>query len=166
MVVSQSDCTKSELSKNNLNLTGRIQMNKNQDYLQSMIDGKLPVPPIADLIGIRLTNIANGSVTMEMDASEKHWNPMKTLHGGVLCDIADAAMGTSFFTTLDEGESYTTVDLSIKFLSPVIKGKIIAHGYVVRRGRHLGYMECELRDVNDNLVAKASSSCIIIKGTM
>jgi uncharacterized protein (TIGR00369 family) len=138
-------------------------MNKNQELLQAMIDGKLPVPPIADLIGIRLTNIGEGAVTMEMDASKKHWNPMKTLHGGVLCDIADAAMGTSFFTTLDEGERYTTVDLSVKFLSSVVEGKIIAHAYVVRRGRHLGYMECELRDADGALVAKANSSCMIIK---
>ena len=129
-----------------------------------MIDGKLPVAPIVDLIGIHPTKVEDGSVTMEMEASKKHWNPLETVHGGVLCDIADAAMGASFFTTLTEGESYTTVDLSIKFLSPVIKGKIIAHGYVVRRGKHLGFMECELRDVNDNLVAKASSSCMVLKG--
>jgi uncharacterized protein (TIGR00369 family) len=141
-------------------------MNTNQELLQAMIDGKFPVPPIADLIGIWLTNIGEGTVTMEMEAGKKHWNPMKTLHGGVPCDIADPAMGISFFTTLDEGESYTTVDLSIKFLSPVVEGKIIAHAYVVKRCRHLDYMECELQNADSTLIAKANSSCIIINSNL
>jgi len=135
-------------------------MNKHQQTLQAVMEGKLPLPPIAELIGIRLTGFEDGSVSMEMEASKKHWNPMKTLHGGVLCDIADAAMGTAFFTTLADGESYTTVDLSIKFLSPVIEGKVTAQAHVVKRGHHLGYMECELRDAKGELIAKANSTCI------
>jgi len=136
-------------------------MNKNQQILQAAMEGKVPLPPIAELIGIRLTNFGDGSVTMEMEASKKHWNPMKTLHGGVLCDIADAAMGTAFFTTLGDGESYTTVDLDIRFISPVIEGKVTADAHVVKRGHLLGYMECELRDAKGELVAKANSNCIV-----
>jgi len=136
-------------------------MNKNQQTLQAVMEGKLPLPPVAELIGIRLTNYEDGSVSMEMEASKKHWNPMKTLHGGVLCDIADAAMGTAFFTTLADGESYTTVDLSIKFLSSVIEGRVTAQAHVVKRGLHLGYMECELRNAQGELIAKANSTCIV-----
>lgn len=136
-------------------------MNKNQQILQAVMEGKLPLPPIAELIGIRLTSFGDGSAGMEMEASKKHWNQLKTLHGGVFCDIADAAMGTAFFTTLADGESYTTVDLSIKFLSPVIEGKVTAQAHVVRRGHHLGYVECELRNAQGELVAKANSTCIV-----
>jgi uncharacterized protein (TIGR00369 family) len=100
---------------------------------------------------------------MEMEAGKKHWNPMKTVHGGILCDIADAAMGAAFLTTLADGENYTTVDLSIKFLKPVIEGRITAQANVVKRGKRLGYIECELRDTQGELIAKADSTCIVIK---
>jgi uncharacterized protein (TIGR00369 family) len=128
-----------------------------------MIDGRTPVPPLANLIGIRLKDIGEGSVTMEMEAGKKHWNPMKTVHGGFLCDITDAAMDTTFFTTLAEGEDYTTVDLSIKSLSPVIEDTIIAQALAVKRGKRLGSMECELWTANGDLAAKANSSCIVIR---
>lgn len=125
------------------------------------MEGKLPLPPIADLIGIRLTGFEDGSASMEMEAGKKHWNPMKTVHGGILCDISDAAMGAAFLTTLADGENYTTVDLSIKFLKPVIEGRIIAQANVVKRGKRLGYLECELRDAQGELIAKANSTCIV-----
>lgn len=121
-----------------------------------------PMPPIAELIGIRLIGVEEGQIIMEMDASEKHWNPMKTLHGGVICDIADAAMGAAFFTTLNDGEDYTTVDLNVKFLRPFVKGKLRATAHVVKRGRRLGYMECEVTNDDGDLVAKVTSSCIIL----
>ncbi|MFX1484298.1 MAG: PaaI family thioesterase [Promethearchaeota archaeon] len=126
-----------------------------------MSEGKLPPPPIGELMGIRLVEVGDGRIVMEMDADEKHWNPMKTLHGGVLCDIADAAMGASFLTTLEDDETYTTVDLNIKFLRPVITGRLRATANVVKRGKRLGYMECEVTK-DGELVAKATSSCIIL----
>lgn len=136
--------------------------NRNQEMLKDMSEGKIPPPPIGELIGIRLVDVGNGRVVMEMDATEKHWNPQKTLHGGVICDIADAAMGASFFTTLQENETYTTVDLNAKFLRPVISGKLRASANVVKRGKRLGYMECEVTNEDGDLVAKANSSCIIL----
>ncbi|MBD3404859.1 MAG: hotdog fold thioesterase [Candidatus Lokiarchaeota archaeon] len=128
-----------------------------------MQSGKVPAPPIAKLLGMQLRDVSKGCVVMEMEATKKHWNPMHTLHGGVMCDIADAAMGSAFFTTLDDDESYTTVDLHIKFLKPVITGKITASATVVKRGRRLGYIECEIRNDEGELVAKADSSCIVLR---
>jgi len=97
-----------------------------------------------------------------MDIDEKYYNPMGILHGGVMCDLADAAMGTSFFTTLQENESYKTVDLRISFLQPVKEGKLQALAKIVKRGKRLGYMECEILNEEGELVAKASSTCIIL----
>ena len=74
---------------------------------------RLP-PPIMELLGITLTSVGDGQAVMEMDATERHTNPMGTLHGGVLCDIADAAMGIAYYSTLAEGESFTTLELKIK----------------------------------------------------
>ena len=63
-----------------------------------------------------------------MVAEEQHSNPMGTIHGGILCDLADAAMGIAFFSTLEPGESFTTLELKINFLRPFWTGKLVAHG--------------------------------------
>ena len=138
-------------------------MNIYQQYLEDMIQGKVSPPPIAQLLGFRITNFCDGCTTIEMDITKKYWNPMQTLHGGVYCDLADAAMGFSFLTTLNEDELFTTVDLRINYLRSVTTGKLIASSNIIKRGKRLGYMECEIVDEKGELVAKASSTCIIQK---
>lgn len=138
-------------------------MNVYQRYLEDMIHGKVSPPPIAQLLGFQVTNFCDGCTTIEMDITKKYWNPMRTLHGGVYCDLADAAMGFSFLTTLNEDELFTTVDLRINYLRSVTTGKLIASSKIIKRGKRLGYMECEIVDEKGELVAKASSTCIIQK---
>ncbi len=89
---------------------------------------------------------------------------MGTLHGGVLCDVADAAMGIAFAGTLAPDESFTTVELKINFFRPVWTAQLRAEGKVVRRGSQMGYMECEITDEQGRLVAKSSSTCMVLKG--
>jgi uncharacterized protein (TIGR00369 family) len=75
--------------------------------------------PIAELIGFRVDEITTGHAVASFRSGPQHANPMGTLHGGVLCDIADAAMGMAFASTLATGESFTTTALSINFFRPV-----------------------------------------------
>lgn len=126
---------------------------------------KLP-PPIADLLGIELVSAGGGECTMRLDVGEQHSNPMGTIHGGVLCDIADAAMGMSFFSTLDEGESFATLELKINFVRPFWTGKLLAHGKVVDRGRTVGLTECRIVDDRERLIAHATSTCMALRGEM
>lgn len=140
-------------------------MNVYQKYIEDMIQGKVSPPPIAQLLGFKITDYCDGCTTIEMEVTGKYWNPMKTLHGGVYCDLADAAMGFSFLTTLNEDELFTTVDLRINYLKPVTAGKLIASSKIIKRGKRLGYMECEIVNEQGKLVAKASSTCIIQKRT-
>ena len=120
--------------------------------------------PIARLIGFEAKEIAEGRAIVMLEAGPKHANPMGTLHGGVLCDIADAAMGLAFASTLASGESFTTVELKINFFRPVWNALLKAEGKVVRRGRSMGYVECEITDERGQLVAKASSTCLALRG--
>jgi uncharacterized protein (TIGR00369 family) len=92
--------------------------------------------PIARLIGFEAKNVADGRATVVLAAGPQHTNPMGTLHGGILCDIADAAMGTAFASTLATAESCTTVELKINFFRPVWQAQLRAEGTVVRRGPH------------------------------
>lgn len=124
---------------------------------------KVP-PPVAELVGIDFVRAADGECVMEMEVGERHANPMGTVHGGILCDLADAAMGMAFFSTLGDGESFTTLELKINFLRPFWTGKLVATGRVVSRGKTVGLAECDVRDVERRLVARASSTCLTLTG--
>jgi uncharacterized protein (TIGR00369 family) len=124
---------------------------------------KLP-PPVAELIGMELESAGGGEAVMALEAGERHENPMGTLHGGILCDLVDAAMGMAFFSTLEEGESFTTLELKINFLRPFWTGRLVAKGRVVSRGRTVGLTECDVEDSEGRLVARASSTCMALRG--
>jgi uncharacterized protein (TIGR00369 family) len=126
---------------------------------------KIP-PPVADLLGVELVEAGGGECTMRMEAGEQHSNPMGTIHGGILCDIADAAMGMAFFSTLDEGESFTTLELKINYLRPFWTGTLLAHGKVISRGKSVGLTECRIVDAGDRLIAHATSTVMALRGEM
>jgi uncharacterized protein (TIGR00369 family) len=134
------------------------------DHIYMVLRGEVPPPPVAQLIGFTLKDAEPGRAVIEFEATPRHANPMGTLHGGVLCDIADAAMGMAFAATLDEGESFTTLELKMNFLKPVWGGKLVATGRVVKAGRTVGLVECDVVDDKDRLVARASSTCMTLRG--
>jgi uncharacterized protein (TIGR00369 family) len=126
---------------------------------------KIP-PPVAELIGIDLVEAGGGECTMRLEAGEQHANPMGTIHGGIICDLADAAMGMSFFSTLEEGESFTTLELKINYLRPFWTGTLLAHGKVVSRGKTVGLTECRVVDDKERLIAHATSTVMALRGEM
>jgi len=134
------------------------------DLIQSAQRGEIPPPPIAQLIGFSLSAIEPGRAMIDFTAEARHANPMGTLHGGVLADIADAAMGMAYAALLDEGETFTTLELKINFTKPVWTGKLRAEGRVVSAGRTVGLVECDVRDAKDRLVAHATSTCMTLRG--
>ena len=89
------------------------------EQLLAMRAGEMPPPPIMDTLGVTDLRPEPGRVVVEMAAAEFHYNPLGTVHGGVLCDIADGAMGMAFASTLGAGESFTTLELKINYLKPV-----------------------------------------------
>jgi uncharacterized protein (TIGR00369 family) len=121
-------------------------------------------PPIAHLIGFRLTVFEPDRAVVEFQAGPEHANPMGTLHGGVFCDVADAAMGTAWASGLVEGETCTTVELKINFFRPFWTGRLSAEARVLRRGRSIGYIECDMRDDRGRLLARAGSTCMTLRG--
>ena len=134
------------------------------EQVQQLVRGELPLPPIARLIGFAVTAVESGRVVVELTADERHANPMGTLHGGVLCDLADAAMGMAYASRLGEGESFTTLELKINFLKPVWRARLRAVGTVIKMGRTVGLVECEIFDEKPVLVAKVSSTCLTLRG--
>lgn len=96
--------------------------------------------------------------TMKM--GKQHVNTIGTIHGGVLCDLSDAAMGYAFTTLLSPTQSGVTVEFKINFLRPALPGdRLRAIAKVISHGKSLGYIECEIRNTAGSLIAKAASTC-------
>jgi uncharacterized protein (TIGR00369 family) len=131
--------------------------------VEKVARGEAPPPPVAQLIGFHLTSVKLGEAIVALQADQRHANPMGTLHGGILCDIADAAMGIAYASTLEAGESFTTLELKINFLKPIWKATLTAVGRVIKRGRTVGLVECNVTDEKGALVARASSTCLTLR---
>jgi uncharacterized protein (TIGR00369 family) len=136
-----------------------------RDFLDRLLLGQAEPPPIAKLIGFRPVEGERGRAVFELDVDpSRHANPMGTLHGGVLCDLADAAMGVAYASTLAEDETFTTLELKINFLRPVWEGRLTATGRLVQGGRTIGLAECDVVDATGRLVARATSTCMTLRG--
>lgn len=135
------------------------------ERFQAMVAGTEPLPGIAVKLGLHVLDVQLGSVKVFFNATSEFANPLGTLHGGVLGDLSDLAMGMSFGSTLEIGESFTTLEMKINFLKPIWDGELAAQGRVIKRGRTIGLLECEVFDGRGSLVAKASSTCMVLRGS-
>ena len=133
------------------------------ELLQAMSSGELPRPPIMDLIGAAGLHATEGSVTVELDPREFHYNPLGTVHGGIISTLLDTAAACSVHSTLPAGVGYTSMDLSVKFLRPVTvdSGRLTCTGTVLQRGRRTALAEARLTDAAGRLIAHATSSCLL-----
>ena len=126
--------------------------------------GEVPIPPVAQLIGMDMVAVRPGCVVIELEAGQRHASPLGTVHGGILCAIADAAMGLAYATTLNAGETFATVELKVNFLRPVWQGRLRAEGKVVSSGRNLGLVECDVTDHDQRLIARCLGTCMTLGG--
>ena len=121
-------------------------------------------PTIATTLGFELVEVGDAYAIIEIDVDpDKHGNPMKTIHGGILCDIADAAIGSAHSMTLEEGETYTSIDLRINFFRPVWKDKLRAVAKVVQLGKTISYYTCDIFKKDGKLVATVTSSLMTLR---
>jgi uncharacterized protein (TIGR00369 family) len=133
------------------------------EQLQMLMDGELPRPPIMDTIGVTGFRAEPGRVVVEMPAETFHYNPLGGVHGGVISTLLDTAAACSVHSTLAVGETYTSLDLTVKFLRPVTadSGLLTCEGTVLQRGRRTALAQAELTDSRGKVVAHAISSCMI-----
>ncbi|KRE93612.1 aromatic compound degradation protein PaaI [Nocardioides sp. Soil774] len=133
--------------------------------LQAMRDGELPAPPIMQTLGFTDLRPEAGRVVVEMPAAGFHYNPLGTVHGGVISTLLDTAAACAVHTTLAVGEVYTSVDLTVKFLRPVTveSGLLSCEGTVIQRGRRTALGQAQLTDGAGRLVAHATSTCLIMR---
>jgi uncharacterized protein (TIGR00369 family) len=135
------------------------------EFMSAIRDGKLPPPPIASLLGFRITEIEVGRVVFECTPDESAYNPIGTVHGGLVCTLADSAAACAVHTTLDAGLAYTSIDLNVSYTRPVTSGSgtLRAIGTVTKPGRRVAFSSVEITDGKGKLVATATSSCLVMQ---
>jgi uncharacterized protein (TIGR00369 family) len=133
------------------------------EQLLAMGRGDLPPAPIAGTLGMENFGGSEGAFHVELVPRADHYNPLGTVHGGVISTLLDTAAGCSVHSTLAAGEGYTSLDLTVKFLRPVTtdSGRLRAEGRVIHRGRRTALAEALLFDAAGRQVAHATSSCMI-----
>jgi uncharacterized protein (TIGR00369 family) len=133
------------------------------ERLQMVVDGKLPAPPMARLMDIRIVEVADGRAVFAGTPSEYHYNPIGVVHGGFGATILDSAMGCAVHSTLAAGDAYTTLELKINFLRPLkaTTGEVRGIATVVHAGRTTALAEARLEDAGGKIHAFATSTCLI-----
>lgn len=137
------------------------------DYLRRVRDGRLPPPPIAQVFGMRFGETEDGRFSATCDPREAFFNPLGTVHGGLACTMLDTALGCVAHSTLPAGSGYTSIDISVSYLRPILPsaGRLTATGTVVKRGRRVVFAEARLTDAAGVLYASATSSLLVVPPT-
>jgi len=133
------------------------------ELLGAMAAGELPPPPIMRTLGIEAWSFEVGRAVFTLVPAEHHYNPLGSVHGGVIATLLDSAAGCAVHSVLPAGTGYTSVDLVTKYLRPVTTrtGRVTAEGSVIARGSRTALAEARLTDEQGRLLAHATSTCLL-----
>ena len=131
-----------------------------REFLEAIVDGQLPPPPIATLMGAELVSVGDGEALFRCTPDESTYNPIGMVHGGLLCTLLDSAAGCAIHTLPPAGAGYGTIEIKVSFLKPLTasSGPIEAHGRALRVGGRVAFAEAHARDQNGELVGHATTS--------
>ena len=133
------------------------------DHLRAVRDGGLPPAPIAGLLGFRISEVEPGQVVFTCTPDTSVYNPIGTVHGGLVCTLLDSVCGCAVQSTLAQGTGYTSLEIKVSYLRPVTadSGELTARGWVARAGRRAAFGEGDVRTADGKVVATASSTCLV-----
>ena len=133
------------------------------EYLQKIVSGELPPPPIAALMNFRIAELSDGRAVFTVEPAEYHYNPIGVVHGGVAATLLDTAMGCAVQSTLPRGRAYTTLDVQVRYLRPLTleTGRVLGMGLVVHAGGRIATAEGRITDEAGRLYATGTTSCLL-----
>jgi uncharacterized protein (TIGR00369 family) len=134
-----------------------------REFLQAILDGRLPAPPMAALIGAELISVGEGEAVFRCTPDESTYNPLGIVHGGLLCTLLDTAAGCAVHTLLPAGAGFASIEIKVSFLKPLLAyaGEIEVHGRALKVGRRVAFAEAHARDQSGDLVGHATTSMAI-----
>lgn len=135
------------------------------EFLRTMIEGRLPRPPIASLLGFTLVEVGEGWAVFEGEVGEEHYNPIGVVHGGLAGLLADSAMGCAVHSTLPAGSGYTTLEFKVNLVRPItLETRLIrCRAEIVHVGKRTGTAEARVTDASGRLLAHATTTCLILR---
>ncbi len=135
------------------------------DFLRGILDGRVPPPPIMITLGYRPAEFEIGRVVFKAELDGRAYNPIGVIHGGFAATLLDTVTGCAVHSTLPAGTGYTTIELKVNFLRPLVVqlGEITATGKVINSGRRTALATGEITDKDGKLLAYASSTCLIFE---
>ncbi|GAB3510817.1 PaaI family thioesterase [Emticicia fontis] len=135
------------------------------EYLQAMGDGKIPFPPLLHTLDFKPTHLEKGKVIFSFQPQEFHYNPIGSVHGGVISAILDSAMGCTLHSILEAGTGYTTLELKVNFLKAITTRieELHAVGKIIHAGGRTALVEAQLIDKDNTVYAHGVSTCLILK---
>lgn len=137
------------------------------DFLRAIRDARLPPPPFAVLLGMRLVEVESGHAVFEVLPAEQHYNPIGVVHGGLAMTLLDSAMACSVQTHVPAGAGYTTLEVKVNLVRPITvqTGKLRSIGKAVHVGSRIATAEGRLEDGSGKLYAHGTTTCIILNGS-
>ena len=132
-------------------------------FLQAMLDQTYPAPPFTQTTDIWLAQAESGRVVFEAVPSARFYNPLGTVHGGWTSALLDSAMGCAVHSTLKPGQIFTTVDMTVSFVRPVLEGngRLRCEGRIIHAGNRIATADGRVWDADGKLIAHGSETCLI-----
>ena len=133
------------------------------DLLRGIIDGRYPIPPIAELLGFHLAEVDFGRAVFRSTPEFKHYNPLGTVHGGYAATLLDSCMGCAIHSTLPVGVGYTTLEFKVTLIRAITDetGVVTAEGHILNSGRRAASAEGRLTDAKGRLLAHGTTTCLV-----
>lgn len=116
-------------------------------------------------LGFTRAEAGEGRAVMAIDIQDKHLSPTKTVHGGVIYSLADTAMGSAIWSTLEPGETCATISANVDYVAAVRDGRITCEAEVVRRGTRTAFTRALVYDGDGNLVAQVTAAFHVGRGS-
>ena len=137
------------------------------EFMRAQMQGKVPRVPMFDTLGIKLTAVEPGHITLH--ASPEPWliNTLGTMHGGFAASLLDTSMGCAVHTIVPAGSSYATVDLTINYIRPMTLAMdhVIVTGDVIHPGRRMATAEGRITTPDGKLLAHGTTTCMLLAPT-
>lgn len=134
-------------------------------HLKAMQSGELPPPPFISLVGMALVDVSEGRVVFSAEPAEYHYNPLGTVHGGIVATLLDSAMGCAVQSLLPAGTGYTTLEIKVNYLRSITSatGTVTCEGNIIHLGGRIATAEARVTDATGKLYAHGTTTCILLR---
>src|SRR5688500_16281594 len=134
-------------------------------FLQKIVAGELPPPPMASLLKFELVELSEGRAIFAVEPREYHYNPIGVVHGGLAATLLDSAMGCAVHSTLPAGAGYTTLEIKVNYVRALTAetGEVRCEARVIHVGGRTATAEGKILDAAGKLYAHATTTCIIFR---